>query len=289
MSPEISVVIPAYNAARYLTDSISSVITQTFSNWELIIIDDGSTDNTPEVVKGFLANKRIRLIRQENKGVSAARNAGIKTATGKYIAFLDADDFFLPQNLQKKFDVLSAKPDIDFVYSDMIHCDNFLKDLYVEKGTEADNLLNKVLLWQSETIPCLPSNLVIKTSAIQGKIAFDEYLSNCADRFMKMNIAQSLKGKYIPEPLFKYRHAPGSMSTKVRLLEKDETYIIKQIKEKNIGPAGTFRRKAIANIYVILAGSWYKNEHKLLKAAKYGIKAIITYPPIFMRLMKKVF
>ena len=289
MNPEISVVIPAYNAAQYLKDSISSVIDQTFSNWELIVIDDGSTDNTSNIVKGFQADQRIRLIRQENKGVSAARNTGIKAATGKYIAFLDADDFFLPQNLQKKFDILSSNPDIDFIYSDMIHCDNSLKDLSVEKGTEADNLLNKVLLWETETIPCLPSNLVIRTSDIQGKIAFDEYLSNCADRFMKMSIAQSLKGKYIPQALFKYRHSPGSMSTKVWLLEKDETYIIKQIKEKNIGPAGAFRRKAIANIYLILAGSWYKNEHKLLKAIKYGIMATITYPPAFTRLVRKVF
>ena len=99
-TPEISIVIPAYNAGPYLIDSITSVINQSFTLWELIVVDDGSTDNTAEIVNPFLTDERITLIRQTNKGVSAARNAGIKAARGRFITFLDADDYYYPNNLQ---------------------------------------------------------------------------------------------------------------------------------------------------------------------------------------------
>lgn len=287
MEPKVTVVIPAYNAARYLPAAINSVLAQTLNDWELIIVNDGSKDDTAAVVKSYLTDIRIKLIDQQNKGVSAARNAGIKAAAGKFIAFLDADDSFMPENLQRKHDVLNANVTLDFVYSDIWKCDAELNNLYVEKGVPVENLFAEVMRWKNETVPGFSSNVMVRASSVKDKFLFDVNLSNCADRYMKILLSKNLKGAYIPEPLSKYRDTPGAMSKNVGLLQHDEEYIISKIKEDDILPVGTFRRKVIANIYFMLSGSWYKNAGKPIPAIKYGLKSILTYPPYILRLLGK--
>jgi glycosyltransferase involved in cell wall biosynthesis len=288
VNPKVTIVIPAYNAAKYIAASISSVIEQTLTDLELIVVNDGSKDNTSDLVKGYLSDKRIKLIDQPNKGVSAARNAGIKAASGKFIALLDADDGFLKDNLERKFDIINNDESIDFVYSDIWKCDKDLKPLHVQKGVLTENLFHEVLLWEKETIPGFSSNIMMRTSSIQDKFLFDENLSNCADRYMKILLSKNLKGGYIPLALSSYRDAPGAMSKQVPLLDHDEKYIIKKIVEDNIIPKGPFRRKVIGKIYLTLSGSWYKNAHKPLKALIPALRAILTYPPYLFRLFKKL-
>ena len=287
MAPEITVVIPAYNASLYLAEAIQSVKQQTFAGWELIIVNDGSTDNTEEVIKGFLSDSRIKLISQQNKGVSAARNIGIEAASGKYIAFLDADDYILPDDLQVKYDILNKNNLIDFVYSDVMNCDNKLQDKAIHTGVHPGELLREALLWQKEVIPILPSNVVVKKSILTGDLLFDENLSNCADRYMKIMLAMKATGAYIPQILVKYRDTPGSMSKKVWLLEHDEKYIIQKIIANNIVAKGMFRQRVIANIYFTLSGSWYKDAHNTSSAIKYAIKSVYTYPPFIVKLLWK--
>ena len=286
--PEISVVIPAYNAAIYITDSITSVLNQSFTAWELIIVDDGSTDNTAEIISRFLSNQKITLIQQANKGVSAARNAGIKNAKGRFITFLDADDYYLSDNLIEKYNVLANNTTVDFVYCDVMQCDEKLNDVKIEKGVETDNLFTKVMQWQGETIPTLPSNIMVKTSLMKEKFLFDERLSNCADRYMKILLSKDSIASYIPKALVKYRNTPDSMSKKVWLLEHDEVYIAKKIVAEKILPPGKFRRKVIANMYFIVSGSWYKDAHKPTCAVKFALKAIFIYPPSIFKLIRKV-
>lgn len=157
MAPEITVVIPAYNAALYIAETIASVQQQTFTAWEVVVVDDGSTDNTAEIVKSFLTDTRIKLVSQKNKGVSAARNTGIKAAQGKYVAFLDADDCFLNNNLQLKYDAITKDTSIDFVYSDVWKCDTNLKELFIETGVETGKLFMEVMEWKKKPYrDCLP-------------------------------------------------------------------------------------------------------------------------------------
>lgn len=88
-----SIIVPVYNAAPYIERCLNSILNQTFDNFEIIVIDDGSTDSTPRLLQNYLGNMKVRMIRQENRGVSAARNRGISAATGRYLCFVDADDF----------------------------------------------------------------------------------------------------------------------------------------------------------------------------------------------------
>ena len=110
----ISVVIPAYNQGHYLGDAIQSVLDQTYQDFEMIVVDDGSTDNTRDLATSF-RDARVRYVYQENRGLSAARNTGIQHTTGPFVTFLDSDDFFLPNALASLVTALERNPEIGFV------------------------------------------------------------------------------------------------------------------------------------------------------------------------------
>ena len=122
LRPLVSVMMPVYNAQDYLAQAIASVLGQTYTNWELIIVDDGSTDRSAEIAKSY-ADGRIRLFGQENAGEAVARNQALLQMTGDYVAFLDADDYFLPNHLELTVDYLERHPDLDGVYTNGAHCD----------------------------------------------------------------------------------------------------------------------------------------------------------------------
>src|SRR5262244_3561534 len=115
--PLVSVIMPTFNRADTITRAIRSVQAQTFTDWELIVVDDGSTDNTAERIEG--CDPRMKLIRQENQGTAGARNAGLRASSGSYIAFLDSDDEWLPHHLELSAGFLEAFPDEQFVTSEL--------------------------------------------------------------------------------------------------------------------------------------------------------------------------
>jgi glycosyltransferase involved in cell wall biosynthesis len=118
MSSLVSVIIPAYNSSRYIRQAIESVFNQTHQNTEAVVVDDGSSDNTRELVSSLVPNRRLKYLYQENKGPAAARNAGIRGSTGAFIAFLDADDFWLPNKLETQL-TLFQNQKVGLVYSDV--------------------------------------------------------------------------------------------------------------------------------------------------------------------------
>jgi glycosyltransferase involved in cell wall biosynthesis len=119
MNPHVSVIIPCFNQACFLSDAIDSLITQMFIDWECIIVNDGSTDNTADVAENLvLKDPRIRVINQANKGLSGARNSGLKAANGEMLQFLDADDMLERDKLTAQVEFLHANPDIDIVFGD---------------------------------------------------------------------------------------------------------------------------------------------------------------------------
>jgi GT2 family glycosyltransferase len=114
--PQVTVIIPTFNRARYLAEAVQSVLDQTFSDYELIVVDDGSTDGTSAVLAGF-EDPRLRVLSQENRGISAAMNAGLRAARGEYIARLDSDDVWFSDLLTRETSILDSHPDIGVVYS----------------------------------------------------------------------------------------------------------------------------------------------------------------------------
>ena len=117
MIPRVSVIVPTYNRGQYIAQALESVFAQTFRDYEIIVIDDGSTDNTQEILKNF--EGRIRSLYQENQGISKTRNRAIKESTGEFIAFLDSDDFWEPIKLEEQVKILDSHPDVGIVYARM--------------------------------------------------------------------------------------------------------------------------------------------------------------------------
>jgi len=161
----VSVVTPTYNRARFLPDSVSSVLAQTFDDLELIIVDDGSDDDTDDVLEPYLADSRVRYFYQENQGQSQARNLALEYATGDFIAFLDSDDVWAPDKLEKQLAVLQSNQDVDIVHGDEAVID--------EKG-QVVSLQNMKRYSGWITRYLLADNSVSITTALVRRRCFDE-------------------------------------------------------------------------------------------------------------------
>src|SRR5215471_9220074 len=126
-APLVSVVIPTYNRADYIGETIESVLQQTYSNIEIIVIDDGSTDNTAQVVERF--ESRVRYVRQENAERGASRNHGLRLAQGEFISFLDSDDLWMPSKAAAAVSLLQENPAIGLVCTDAVQIDGQGKEV----------------------------------------------------------------------------------------------------------------------------------------------------------------
>lgn len=287
--PLISIIIPCYNAEKYIAETIQSVINQTYNHWEIILVNDGSTDKSTEIAKTFKNNK-ISIINKKNTGVSDSRNIGIIHAKGNYIALLDADDYWLNNNLEKKLHTF-LNNDCDYVFSDMYNADEKLNIIEMAPlGTDI-NILDNFLYWkgESEIIPGPCSNLIIKRKCIEDiEVRFEKSLSNYADHHFCVLLASKFKGKYINEPLLKYRILPNSMSRSLELLEKDSLLAYHLYKNIKVFKSKLFEKKCISNMYLILAGSWWVNGNNKIKGLKYIFYSLLTYPPVIFKIIKKI-
>lgn len=289
--PLVSIIVPAYNAEKYIAETIDSVIAQTYSNWELIIVNDGSTDNTLRVIENYLnKDKRISFITKHNTGVSDTRNTGITKAKGEFIAFLDADDVWLPNNLEKKTDCLIKNTDIDFVFSNMFQADKDLQNRTFAPEGKDTNILEDLLLWNGEVIPGPSSNLLVRKKCLDTGIRFDKRLTTIADQNFTVQLAAKFSGKLLKENLWVYRVLPGSMSKSLQVMEQDSLATYAIYKEHNYFKSGSFKRKCFSNMYLIVGASWWKDGNKKGRGFYFLMLAFFTSPiNTLQKLFKKIF
>ena len=175
--PQVSVIIPTYNREALLSDAITSVLKQTYTGFELIIIDDGSNDKTRDVVEAF-TDKRLTYYYQDNKGVSAARNWGIHNARSDLICFLDSDDYWLPQKLAVQITFIKQHPSILINQTD---------EIWIRRGKRVNPLKKHTkyagMIYEKCLPLCLitPSSVMIKRELFNEVGLFDEKLSACED------------------------------------------------------------------------------------------------------------
>jgi glycosyltransferase involved in cell wall biosynthesis len=217
--PKVSVIIPTYNRANLIAESIKSVLNQTFTDFEIIVVDDGSADNTKEVVESF-KEPRIRYIYQANKGVSCARNVGIFASKGEYIAFLDSDDIWLPQNLELKIKLLDTCPNIPLVCSDMAFfrndTDTIISRLWQKRSNHylrglrdgSRQPLTEFLAHGLFTVP----TTVMRRCVLDQIGYFDESLSNAEDFEILIRTLYKFSPGIINLPLLKYRIHGNNLS-----------------------------------------------------------------------------
>jgi len=283
----ISIIIPAYNAEDYITKTIDSVIKQTYTNWELIVVDDGSTDRTANIIKEFCKNdNRVIYIYQKNTGVSHARNNGLKKAKGKFIALLDADDLW---NNNKLESVLQAflKNNIDWIFSDVI-------DLYedgresIKKIKETNNILESLLLWDSKVLTA-PSGIVFKSHCYSKSLKFDKKFTTAADQDFVIQLASKYKGYHINSPLWKYRILENSMSHNISVMEKDHIGVFKKASKNKLFKSFWFKQICFSNLYWILAGSWWKDGNNKTRGIYFITRALLVNPFSISKIFSKKF
>ena len=221
---KISVIIPTYNRKKTLARAIRSVLNQSFSPFEILIIDDGSNDGTEEWVKANFQN--IKYIYQNNHGVSSARNIGIENAYGDWVAFLDSDDEWLPNKLYKQVKAIDSNPEVKFFHTNEIWIRNGVRVNQMKKHKKYGGYIFEKCL---DICRISPSSVLIKKEVLDNIGVFDESLRVCEDYDLWLRITSKYPVVFLDEPLiYKYGgHADqlskvndGIESYRIQSLEK---------------------------------------------------------------------
>jgi len=278
-SPTVSVVIAAYNAAPWIAETLDSVLAQTFLDCEVIVVDDGSSDETPEVVAGY--GSRVRYLRKENGGAASARNVGIRAARGSYIAFVDADYLWLPEKLQLQMELFSRHPDIAWVYSDAIVFDGETGlELYKMSDVTklyAGDILRPLLLFDFILSP----TLLIRRDVFGTVGYFDESpdLQIGEDWNMWLRIAAKYRVEFVDRPLARYRlratRQTGAMD--VQYAFRSKWTIIENAVAREPARLSDLREHALANVCMGTAKQMLRRGDRL-GAREMFTRAISLYP-----------
>ena len=217
-APRVSIITPAYNAARYLPQAVASVVEQSFQDWELIIINDGSTDATRDYLD-TLTDPRIRVIHQENGGVSRARNAGLECARGAFVTFMDADDALPRESLAVRVRYLDAHPEVTVVDGRITIKDAALaKTLRERVGGNRGPYFSRLIRLDSSVFFSVA--VMVRRAAI-GQARFQPGLSHCEDLLFLLQAADQNAWIYssVEEPVYCYRKSPTSAMSNLDGLE----------------------------------------------------------------------
>jgi len=205
----VSVIIPCYNAGRFLPEALKSVYAQTYREWEILLVDDGSTDDTPAVASA--QGDRIRYFRQENRGAAAARNLGIARARGEFIAFLDADDVWLPSKLETQLRLFSRRPEPGLVYSDCysINGNGVVTGFYLKRrlSSRRDPAAE---IFIRDYMP--NSTVVVRRSCLDLVGPLDESIVLSEDEDLKIRLADRFPVGRVAVPLAGWRQHEGNKS-----------------------------------------------------------------------------
>lgn len=223
--PLISVIIPVYNGEKTIKETIESVLNQTFSDLELIVINDGSQDGTSEIVNR-IREPRLKFFSYPNAGLAASRNRGISLAVGEFISFIDADDLWTPDKLESQFNALQANSQAAVAYSwtDWIdESDHFLRPggYILANGDVHEQLLKRDFIEGG-------SNVLIRAKALAEVGGFDESLNAVEDWDMWLRLAARYEFVCIPSPQILYRISPNSMSTDVWKMETASLQVLER-------------------------------------------------------------
>lgn len=274
-TPAVSVVIPAYNAEATLLGTLQSVLDQTFNDIEVLVVDDGSTDRTPEIARSM--GGPVRCIVQENRGVSVARNRGIEAARARYIALLDADDVWDRDKLSKQTAVLDANPDVMGTYVGVVRVNAEGSTLEHLPAREFDDLCRSLLL-RSSVIPTSPSSLMLRREVFDLVGTFDPAFSQCADWDFLIRASLKVRLTPIDEWLVRYRTAEGNMSSDIALLERDTFAVLdKFYASRESSPYFDIKDRVYSNHWMILSGS-YLHDGQPWHAVRSLARALLSDP-----------
>jgi len=221
---DVAVVIPAFNAKRWLAEAIESVLSQTRPPAECFVVDDGSTDGTAAIARAF-SREGVHLLSQPNSGVSRARNFGAEQATARYLAFLDADDAWLPHKLELQVNAMHASPSAGLCYGGYLNADEDLVPLNEVVPAPAKEALRRTLFLEPGG-PALSSTGMIPVEVFRKVGGFKSELTTGADSDLLVRILLQWNAVCVREPLALYRQHGGQMHRNALAMERDMWHII---------------------------------------------------------------
>lgn len=235
----VSIIMPAYNAEKYIAEAIQSVLDQEYPNFELLIINDGSTDGTEEIIQSF-SDSRIHYFKQKNKGVSAARNVGMDHINGEFFCFLDADDLFTLRGISSRINIFNKDASIAFVDGEVLVKDaSMAKIIRIWKPSFFGDPLEDLVRITGKSF--FGPSWMIRKKGLED-IRFDENLTHCEDLLFNMECARV--GRlyvFVKEVIIEHREHVGSVMFDLKSLDQSYNYVGRIIKEWNEIPYDLWR------------------------------------------------
>jgi glycosyltransferase involved in cell wall biosynthesis len=278
-SPTVSVVITAYNEEQYIGAALDSVVRQTWSDWEVVVVDDGSTDDTKAVVQRY--SDPVRYVYQENRGQPPARNRGIRAARGEYIAFLDADDLWHPEKLARQMSRLKANPSAKWCYSDAFFFESasgqVLHAVSQRQSLQEGDIFQALLLGNFILSPTPVVHHEVFEAV--GHFNEDPALRNGEDWAMWLRIAERYPVECVFEPLAFIRQHQARMSQGVDLSYalNSRLSILESALARHPALDASLCRRARSNVYYAV-GRWALNRQHLAEARRLFGQALRLAP-----------
>jgi glycosyltransferase involved in cell wall biosynthesis len=287
INPTITVLMPAYNVGNYIHEAIASVLAQSFTDFELLIINDGSTDRTMDVISSF-DDERIVVISQENRGVAAALNTGLHYARADYIARFDADDVCYPNRLQVQYEFMQRHPEYKIVGSAADYMDAEGQHLFAQEPAAFSNSQLQQLKYS--VCPFNHSTVLYKKDVVLEAGGYNELAYTFEDHFLWLQILREHKACNLPEALIKFRLNPESITIDEKWRPRKFLHIkYTALKKRSITQRDSERLQQIGReqySYRIKHGSYYAlcgkkfllNNFQPKKARTHMAKAISIHP-----------
>ncbi len=276
LSPTVSVIIPTYNYGSFIGEAIESVLAQTFPVSEIVVVDDGSSDNTEEVVGKF--GNKVKYIKQKNGGVGLARNTGVKHSTGEFIAFLDADDIWLPQKLERQLRVLENDEEIGLVTTGMREFDASGKTISKHQNGQSGWCAEKILL--SEAVTVGPGTTIFMKRSVFDEVGgFDETknMHPAEDWEFTYQVARKFKLAFLPDLLAEYRNHGSNSHLKIPNFERAMLLAYEKVFRNSSVELQNLKSQSYGILHRVLAGSYFRVRN-YRQFIKHSIKSFWLYP-----------
>lgn len=275
MKPRVSAIIPNFNYAQYVGEAIESALAQTFKPMEVIVIDDGSTDESISICEKF--GKQIKLIRQENAGVSAARNNAVRASSGEFVAFLDADDVWLSRKIEEQVEEFKRSGHLGLVHVGVQDIDEDGKSLVTHLDGLEGEVSREMLLFNRAVILGGGSGFMIPRKVFEEIGGFDLRLSTSADWDFCYQVSHRFEVGFIPEVLLKYRMHSSNMHGNIPLMEREMLIGFEKAFDKSHSKLSNVRRESYGNLHRVLAGSYFRAGNNR-QFARHAAKSIWQRP-----------
>lgn len=251
----VSVIVPTFNYAHFLPAALDSVFAQTLPPREVVVVDDGSTDATPQVLARY--EGRIRAVRKENGGLAAARNSGAQMASGELLAFLDSDDLWLPPKLERQVALLASEPQLGLVHCGAQEVDAEGRVLRERLDGMAGWVAREMLLFRRTVVLLAGSTILVPRRVFEAAGGFDARLPHSEDWDFCYRVALRHPIGFVNEPLVQYRLHGGNMHRNVSAMERAMLLAYAKAFEAAAPEIRGLRRRAYGNLHTVLAGSYF--------------------------------